>query len=321
MTESTENTFSRRSFVKGAALTGAAGLGAMMLGGCSSSSTASYLPAKWDAEADIVAIGYGAAGAATAITASMEGLGSCIVLEVAPEGEEGGNSRVCGQNMLIPQDAASAIEYQKNLNSVYTLSEDANEEQALYEAWANELVKNKEWLEELGAKVTATNMNSHEFPEVPGNENGATCYLIDNGVGNEALWNVLKEQEEELGLDVRYGTRALHIVRNPETNEALGVEADQDGTTVYIKANKGVVLSCGGFENDPVLRKTFAPSANYWDTIFGTPYNRGDGFRLVAPFGADIWHTNNFTGLGVCSYRLGGEDEPFGWQLGFGSKD
>lgn len=315
---------SRRSFLKGAALAGIAGMGAATLGGCARESDgvepAAYLPEAWDAEADIVAIGYGAAGSAVAITAAMEELGSCIVLEAAPEGEEGGNSRVCGQNILIPQDVESAIKYQKSLNSVYTLSEDPAEEEALYQAWATEIVKNKEWLEDLGATVTETNMNSHEFPEIPGNETGATCYLIDNIVGKEALWNVLKEQEEYFDLDVRYATRALKIVRNPETNEALGVEADQDGKTVYIKANKGIVLSCGGFENNVTMAKTYAPAGSYWDRIFGTPYNRGDGFKMVAPFGADIWHMNNYTGLGL-AYLLDGEDSPFAWMAGFGTKD
>lgn len=316
---------SRRSFLQGAALAGVAGIGAAALGGCSQAadapSKAAYLPEAWDGEADIIAVGYGGAGSAAAITAAMEELGSCIVLEAAPEGEEGGNSRVCGQNILIPQDVESAIKYQKSLNSVYTLSDDPEEEDALYKAWATEIVKNKEWLEDLGATVTATNMNSHEFPEIPGNETGATCYLIDNIVGQEALWNVLKEQEEYFGLDVRYGTRAVKIIRNPETNEALGVEADQDGKTVYFKANKGVVLSCGGFENNARMAKTYAPAGSYWDTIMGTPYNRGDGFKMIAPFGAELWHMNNYTGLGIAAYKLGGEDEPFVWQIGFKTKD
>lgn len=318
------NGLSRRSFLKGAALAGIAGIGTGALGGCASASEApsqaDYLPASWDGEADVIAVGYGGAGSAAAITMAMEELGTCIVLEAAPEGEEGGNSRVCGQNMLIPQDVESAIKYQKALNSVYTLSDDPQKEDELYQAWATELCKNKEWLESLGATVTSTNMNSHEFPEIPGNETGATCYLIDNIVGKEALWNVLKEQEEYFDLDIRYGTRAVKLVRNPETNEALGVEADQDGKTVYFKANKGIVLSCGGFENNVEMAKTYAPSGTYWDRIFGTPYNRGDGFKMIAPFGADIWHTNNYTGLGY-AYLLDGDDSPFAWMASFGDKD
>lgn len=316
---------SRRSFLQGASLAAVASVSAGMFDYNASVAYADAaeipgLPEAWDAEADIVAVGYGAAGAACAICAADEELGSCIVLEVAPEGEEGGNSRVCGQNILIPEDAESAIQYQKALNSYCILSDSPEEEQALYEAWANEIVKNKEWLEYLGAVVTPTNMNSHEFPEIEGNEKGATCYLIDDTVGNEALWNVLKEQEEYYGLDIRYGTRAVKLVRNPLTNECLGVVADQDGQTLYIKANKGVVLSCGGFENNPEMMRSYSPAGVPWTTIMGTQYNRGDGFKLVAPFGAELWHMNNFTGLSQAA-KLGGEDKPWVWQVAFGTKD
>lgn len=329
MENQTSVDLSRRSFLQGASLAAIAGLGAAALSGCAqqeadladTGAAIPGLPESWDGEADIIAVGYGAAGSACAICAADEELGTCIVLEAAPEGEEGGNSRVCGQNILIPEDAESAIKYQKALNSYCVLSEDEAEEQALYEAWANEIVKNKEWLEHLGATVTATNMNSHEFPEIEGNEKGATCYLIDNQVGNEALWNVLKEQEEYFGLDVRYGTRAVKLVRNPLTNECLGVQADQDGKTVYFKANKGVVLSCGGFENNMEMMRTYTPAGNPWTVILGTPYNRGDGFKMIAPFGADLWHMNNFTGECTGMMKLGGEDKPWAWQVVFGTKD
>ena len=55
-----------------------------------------WLPAQWDAEADVVVVGFGAAGAATAITAHELGA-SVVLIEKAPKGEEGGNTRVAGQ--------------------------------------------------------------------------------------------------------------------------------------------------------------------------------------------------------------------------------
>lgn len=316
-----ERTISRRSLVAGTALAAAGIAGASVAGAKAQADEGSYLPAAWDDEADVIVVGYGGAGASAAITAATEGLGSVIVLEAAPEGQEGGNSRACGQNLLIPQDVDAAIEYQKALNDVYTLSDDPQTEDELYRAWATELCKNKEWLESLGAEVTDTTMNSHEFPEMPGNELGATCYLVDGTAGEEAVWNVLKAQEEPLGIDVRYGTRALKLVVEPATKEVRGVEAEQDdGTTLFFKANKGVVLACGGFENDLDLMKAYTPIGTRWDSLLGTPYNRGDGFRMVGQVGADLWHMNNFTGL-TWTYRVCGEDNPFSWQGFLGSED
>ncbi len=56
------------------------------------------LPKNWNKEADVVVIGYGAAGATTAITAHDAGA-KVLILEKAPEGEEGG---VAGQAWLSP---------------------------------------------------------------------------------------------------------------------------------------------------------------------------------------------------------------------------
>ncbi len=56
-------------------------------------------PGAWGREADVVIVGYGSAGAAAAITAHDAGA-KVLILEKAPEGEEGGNSRVAGQGFL-----------------------------------------------------------------------------------------------------------------------------------------------------------------------------------------------------------------------------
>jgi succinate dehydrogenase/fumarate reductase flavoprotein subunit len=54
---------------------------------------------EWDKEADVVVVGFGGAGAAAAVTAHDLGA-SVLMLEKAPEGEEGGNTRVAGQGYL-----------------------------------------------------------------------------------------------------------------------------------------------------------------------------------------------------------------------------
>ena len=61
-----------------------------------------WLPATWDRQADVVVVGFGAAGAATAITAYEAGA-QVILLEKAPYGHEGGNTRVAGQGYLNTQ--------------------------------------------------------------------------------------------------------------------------------------------------------------------------------------------------------------------------
>ena len=51
------------------------------------------MPQEWDIEADVVVVGLGAAGFATSVTAHDLGA-KVVILEKAPEGQEGGNTRV-----------------------------------------------------------------------------------------------------------------------------------------------------------------------------------------------------------------------------------
>jgi flavin-dependent dehydrogenase len=58
------------------------------------------VPEKWDMEYDVIVVGWGAAGSAAAVTAHDQGA-QVLILEKMPEG--GGNTRVCGGNIIIPK--------------------------------------------------------------------------------------------------------------------------------------------------------------------------------------------------------------------------
>ena len=94
---------SRRSFLKGSVVTGAALAGAAALAGCSTSADAAAnplaeiqkpenaIPENWDAETDIVVVGYGGAGMWASLIGADEGGSSVTVLEKAPV--EGGGKQ------------------------------------------------------------------------------------------------------------------------------------------------------------------------------------------------------------------------------------
>ena len=59
------------------------------------------VPSNWDTEAEVVIVGFGGAGAAASITASDLGA-KVIILEKAPQGRHGGNTKVAAQGYLNP---------------------------------------------------------------------------------------------------------------------------------------------------------------------------------------------------------------------------
>ena len=83
----------------------------------------SSLPQTWDKEADVVVVGFGGAGAAAAITAHDLGA-RVLMLEKAPEGEEGGNTRIAGQGYLHVNDVDKAITYLNALCGRYPVPQE-----------------------------------------------------------------------------------------------------------------------------------------------------------------------------------------------------
>ena len=97
----------------------------------------------YDIESDVVVVGYGAAGAVAAITAHDNGAG-VLLLEKMPNG--GGNSRVCGGNIIVPQ----SMEFAKYLK---TLSFGTTEPEII-ERFVTDAMKN-------GIQVPTSQSRSH----------------------------------------------------------------------------------------------------------------------------------------------------------------
>jgi succinate dehydrogenase/fumarate reductase flavoprotein subunit len=243
------------------------------------------MPHQWDVEADIVVVGFGAAGMATAVTAHELGA-KVVILEKAPEGQEGGNTRVAGQGYLNTSSVESAIAYLNALCGPYTVP------QAMVRVWAEEMGKNNAWLQSLGGDPQE---HQHppagiEFPELP----GADCvHKFHDGptYGYSYTWKLFERLVKERPIQVLYETPGQELIQDDITKEILGVRSG----TMNVKARKGVVLTCGGFENNQQMIRDYLPGVPYCYTS-GSPYNEGDGITMAMSVGADLWHMNNYAG-------------------------
>ena len=85
-----------------------------------------------------------------------------------------------------------------------------------------------------------------------------------------------------------------------EDGAVIGVRATKDGSSITIRARKGVVMAAGGFERNSAMRKQFFgdKGGDAWNEgafTSGSPGNTGDGISAGAEIGAamdlmdDMW--------------------------------
>jgi succinate dehydrogenase/fumarate reductase flavoprotein subunit len=246
-------------------------------------------PDKWDYEADVVVVGFGAAGMAASVTAYELGA-TVLILEKAPEGQHGGNTRVAGQGYLNTSSAEKAAAYLTALCGRYTVPE------PMVRVWAEEMCGNNDWLRSLGGDPQE---HQHqpvgiEFPDLP----GADCvHKFHDGptYGYSFTWKLFERLVKERAIDILYETPGKELIQHHTTKEVLGVRAGQNDRWINVKARCGVVLTCGGFENNQEMIRKYLPGVPYCYTS-GSPYNQGDGIKMAMSVGADLWHMNNYAG-------------------------
>ena len=162
--------------------------------------------------------------------------------------------------------------------------------------WAEEMGKNNAWLESLGGDPQE---HQHppvgiEFPDLPGSD---CVHKFHDGptYGYSYTWKLFERLVKQRPIPVLYETPGKELIQHDVTKEILGVRARHGNRSICVKARKGVVLTCGGFENNQEMIRDYLPGVPYCYTS-GSPYNEGDGITMAMSVGADLWHMNNYAG-------------------------
>lgn len=313
----------RRTFLKGLAVSaiGAAGAGALAAcapGGASDSGDKTFDFAQtvsWDGQYDVVVVGFGSAGAVTAKAAAEEGA-SVLLLDKAPLGHEGGNSRYCGQTFMHSNgDEEAARSYFVDMCGVLPVSDDVVDTFAkglatLEDAYAEDYGLNKDDFRTVIELNPVFAFMCPEYPELSGADKISMTALHD-GNSDGYMWQVQRAGVEALKsqIDVWFESPARRLVQDPVSKAIVGVEVQRGEETRMIRATNGVVLTCGGFENNPEMIKDYLGLSSC--APLGTLYNTGDGVLMAQEVGADLWHMNSYESMmlfGGMGY-LAGEGE------------
>ena len=239
-----------------------------------------WLPERWDAEADVIIVGYGGAGSIAAITARYAGA-SCIVLEKSSVAD-GGSTAVSGGHIhtAVGTNVEEWLEICRHgsygATPVETLRPALQYAQETPE-WLEKFGMNIFWTDEYGDEVRRPLEYKNGF--VSGRERITGPYLFDE----------LHETAQKYGVEVRVSHRARRLIQNPLTKEILGVMAETPEGEKIFKGKKAVLLCCGGYENDQNLQNNYNyPGVRFFP--WGTPNNSGDGIYMAQAVGARLWH-------------------------------
>jgi succinate dehydrogenase/fumarate reductase flavoprotein subunit len=255
---------------------------------------------RFDETFDVVVAGFGFAGGVTAIEAH-DGGAKVLLVEKMPD--PGGIS-ICSHGAVCStRKPDGAFTYLKATNAGRT-------DDAVLRALANGMQELEAYVrklaEPLGAEFLIRDRGGNyplpgedsfyytQITSVPNFDAAQRFPQVKGRPGGPMVFYVLQKNVEERGIDVRLGTPVRDLIRGPD-REVRGVVIETPGGELRrIRALRGVVLACGGFEGHAEMQRQFwqitpvLPAANRGNT--------GDGIRMAQSLGAKLWHMWHFHG-------------------------
>lgn len=269
---------------------------------------------SWDHHADVVIAGYGVAGAAAAVEAARTG---AEVLVLERSGSWGGAAAMAGGFIYLGggtpiQEACGFADSVDNMAAYLTAAMGPGADEHRIADYCAGSVAHFEWLTGCGVPFKA------EFFDQPGWEPMGDEGLMYSGGENSHPFNTIadpaprghvpqmqnKRQGESsagymlmkglvetataAGAHALYDVRVQALVVEAD-GRVVGVRARRYGTTIDIRARRGVVLATGSFAYDDDMVARYAPR------IAGRPaasieQHDGRAIRMAQALGADLAH-------------------------------
>ena len=304
-----EKLITRREFVKFASLSvGAAAMAAAGgMTGCGTVDDPHNTPVSWDQQADVVIIGFGAAGAAAAIEARKTGA-SVIILEKMNAG--GGSTKMCGGIIYMGggtpvQRAAGFTDTRDDMYNYLVAAGGDGADPDMIGLYCDTSLDLYDWLvqQEMPFKQSFI-PGKYAVPPTDdgliysGNELQAHYRTVAAPVprghhvqGERStgfvLWQYLEAAAINTGARILYATAAEMLMLNAE-DRVIGVKTQSGGITRYVKAARAVILCAGGFALNKGMVRQYCPEYVPSKVRLGTPGDDGTGIRMGQKIGAAV---------------------------------
>ena len=302
MAKNKNDGLNRRDFITKATATGV-GTAALTAG----QANAQEADIKWDLTADFVSIGAGVSGLAGGLAALENGASVILVDENFDIGGHGmisgGNVHLGGGNYIQKklgiEDSAELV-YEDWIRPDHPLAR--YNDRDLVRVFADANLSTFNWLVDngvvfnediaLGPQMAST--VPRQFKVLPW-PNRDERYIFVPSRGGCGLVRALERKVREHGGEILLRHRMTNIIReSPLSGRILGITVYAEGTTLHIRATKGVLIATGGHSNNINLRRVFDPRLTEEYFVSGDPYSRksGDGEIAAMNLGASLWGTS-----------------------------
>ena len=233
---------------------------------------------------DVVVVGAGISGLTAAASAAEAGA-RVIQLE---KGETFHHRGLHNAALASKLQKKAGIEVDRD-SLIYTLMEFAayRNNQKLVKLWADNCDRVMDWLIDMadaaGVEVILdTSTKPWYFPNYP----IIHVFLPDR---QESLAKMLMEYGQARGLDIRWETPAVQLLREGKGRVTGVIARNAKGDYVQFNARKGVILCAGDYGNNPEMVKRYLrPAAQNLRVVYEPDVNTGDGHQMGLWVGADI---------------------------------
>ena len=262
--------------------------------------------ASWNAECDVLVVGFGAAGACAAIEAANAGA-RVLVLERA--GGAGGTSAMSGGLLYLgggtPVQKACGFEDSPEEMFKYMMAAcGPNPDAALIEPYCEDSVEHFHWLVDKGVPFKPSffegahepftsddgltysgSEHVHPFNQIakPAPRGHVTQQVRNKG---NLLMQRLIGSAQAAGIETRVQTRCDALVSASDGRVVGAIASSLDGE-VRVRAHRGVVLTAGGFIFNHEMVERHAPLLQRCKMQVGTDNDDGLGIRLGLAAGGE----------------------------------
>ena len=247
--------------------------------------------------ADVIVIGAGGAGLSAAITAAENGASVILVEKMS---NVGGNTLISGGEMAAPgswmQEKEGIADDVETFYNDVLKGGDNEGDPALIRVLAENALNGALWLRD------EINVTFEDYMLFFGGHSIKRSLVPLNASGVELIQK-LNAKAEAMGVTIHKNTRATKLVMTD--GKVTTVVADFDGQEITYTANKGVILTTGGFGSNIEMRKQYNPKMDEKILSTNSVGSTGDGVVMAQELGAQVVDMQYIQTYPTCDVETG----------------